>query len=212
MYDRSLAKPPFHSEFPVRLSLWHRLGPALSAALLISWLLVLQEIMSDVLPFFGSLVTLPLWMFTYYLQGLLVGYLARRDPRTRDDSHLQVLGLGVVSAFWSGVVISAIISLVGLAASTLLTAGAAAMTIPLMIPGTILDIFLNLVFTTLGAGIFARRQGQHIGSISCTIGILMVVTYCMVVAIFIVVLAAGGFQFLQPYFQNFHFPSFQIGP
>jgi hypothetical protein len=211
MLDRPLTAPPPEPDLQAGQAFGRRLGPALTAALMISWLLVLQEIMSDLLPFFGSLLTLPAWMFLYYLQGLLVGYLARRDPGARSHSTLHVTGLGIVSAFWSGIVISSVISLLGLGLSTLLTAGAAALTIPLMLPGMLLDFFLNLVLTTLGAWIYAHRSGRHLLGISCSIGLLLTIAYCMLVTVLIAVLAAGGFKFLLPYLQQFHLPSLPIG-
>jgi hypothetical protein len=184
-------------------SLWLRLGPALSAAVILIPLLVVQELVSDLLPFFGSLLTLPLWMFLYYLQGLLVGWFARRDPRTSARSAAGLMGLGALSAFWSGVVFSTVIALTSLALGTLLTVGAALIKIPIVLSGSLIDILLNFLFASLGAWIYARRQGQRLTGVSCLVGLTGLLGYCLVVGALAAVLALGGFNFLLPYVKQY---------
>jgi hypothetical protein len=183
-------------------TLWQRLGPALSAAVCISWVLILQEIMSDLIPFFGSLFTLPIWIFLYYIQGLLTGYFAKRDPNTQNLSIFRKIGMGLISAVWSGVVFSAILAILGLGVSSVLTAGAAIVTLPLTIAGSALDIFLNLFFCGLGVWIYSNRNGKHLIGPSCAIMAMISVGYCLVLTTGAILLATGGYHSLEPIFRN----------
>lgn len=182
---------------------WQRAGPALRAALAMLPLLVLQELVSDLLPVVGSLVSLPVWMFLYYLQGLLVGYWSGKDSRTAGFSAGKMLGQGALSAFWSGVVFSTVISLVSLAVSSLLTLGAALIKIPFVLTGSLLDMLLNLVFCSLGAWVYAQRRGRRLTGVSCLVGMGGLVGYCLVVGALGAVLALGGFQFLGPQLKQY---------
>jgi hypothetical protein len=187
---------------PTPPSFWQRIGPALSAALVVSWVLILQEIVSDFLPLIGSTVLLPIWMFIYYLQGLLVGWFSRQDPRTQDRSPWGIAGLGSISALWTGLVMSGIVSLVSFAVQFVITAGAAVFTLPLTLGGTILDLILNMFFTSLGAWLYAKRNGRQLGQISCLVGISTLMVYCLVLTILIAFGIAGGFSALQPYLKR----------
>jgi hypothetical protein len=152
---------------PASPSFWQRSGPALQAALLVSWILVVQEIIGDVLPVVGNAVFLPLWLAVYYIQGLLVGYFARRSPQTHNLTAAGVARLGLVSALWTSVVFSLIVMAAGIALSSAVTAGAALITLPLIVGGNLLDFVTNVTLTVLGAWLYAWLDRRWLSCASC---------------------------------------------
>jgi hypothetical protein len=163
---------------PASLSLWQRSGPALKAALLVSWVIVMQEVIGDALPVVGNAVFMPLWLEAYYVQGLLVGHFARRSSPTSRLSVAGVTRLGLVSALWTSVVFSLVVMIAGVALSTAMTAGAALVTFPLMLAGGLLDIVLNVSLTTLGAWLYAWVDRRWLRYLSCGVIALCLLVFC----------------------------------
>jgi hypothetical protein len=173
------------TDTPASPSFWQRSGPALKAALLVSWVLVVQEIIGDALPVIGNAIFLPLWLAVYYIQGLLVGYFARRSPETRQLSAAAVARLGLVSALWTSVVFSLIVMITGIVLSSTATAGLALLTLPLIVGGSLLDFVTNVSLTVLGAWLYAWLNQGWLTCVSCgVIAILLLV--------FVTMLAGAG--------------------
>jgi len=164
---------------PASLSFWQRSGPALKAALLVSWVIVMQEIIGDALPVVGNAVFMPLWLGAYYVQGLLVGHFARRNPPTSRLSVAGVTRLGLVSALCTSVVFSLVVMIAGVALSTAMTVGAALVTFPLMLAGGLLDIVLNVSLTTLGAWLYAWLDRRWLSYLSCGVIALCLLVFCV---------------------------------
>jgi len=167
---------------PESPSFWQRGGPALQAALLVSWVLVVQEIIGDVLPVVGNAIFLPLWLAVYYIQGLLVGYFSRRNTNTRMLGAAGVARLGLVSALWTSVVFSLIVMIAGIALSAAATAGAALITLPLIVGGSLLDFVTNVTLTVLGAWLYARLDRRWLSCISCAVIALCAVVFAAMLA------------------------------
>ena len=160
-------------------SFWQRVGPALGAALWVGWVIVVQEVIGDTLPVVGNVIFMPLWLVAYYAQGLLVGRFARRNPLTCRLSVAGVTRLGLVSALWTSVVFSLVVMIAGVALSTALTAGAALVTLPLMLAGGLLDIGLNVTLTTLGAWLYAWLDRRWLRYVSCGVIALCLLVFCV---------------------------------
>ena len=182
---------------PESPSFWQRGGPALQAALLVSWVLVVQEIIGDVLPVVGNAIFLPLWLAVYYIQGLLVGYFARRNTNTRTLGAAGVARLGLVSALWTSVVFSLIVMIAGIALSAAATAGAALITLPLIVGGSLLDFVTNVTLTVLGAWLYAWLDRRWLSCISCAVIALCVVVFAALLAAVGAVVYFWGGSLLQ---------------
>jgi len=193
---------------PASLSFWQRSGPALKAALLVSWVLVVQEIIGDALPVVGNAIFLPLWLALYYIQGLLVGYFSRRNANTRLLGAAGVARLGLVSALWTSVVFSLIVMIAGIALSSAVTAGVALVTLPLIVGGSLLDFVTNVTLTVLGAWLYAWLDRRWLSCVSCgVIAICLLVFGAMLAAAGAAIYFWGGSllqwgsHLLQPFFK-----------
>jgi hypothetical protein len=148
-------------------SWWGNLPPDFRSALIVTLAIFIIGLLSDLVPGLGFLVSIPFSILTYYLQGVLTGRFAKRDPRYAQRKFFL---LGLRSGFWTGVVFSTIFTLIALAIQFTFTLGTALAYIPLILTQSMMDILLNLFFSGLGAWLFQKMGGKRM--ILASIGIV----------------------------------------
>ena len=171
---------------------WAHLSPALRAAITVALVVILLELLSDLLPAVGFILTVPFAIVTYYVQGLLAGRFLKNDPRYPSAGPGLYLGSGAQSAFWSGVVLSSAVTLIDTAILTPLTLGAALAALPLVLGSSLVDIMLNFIFTILGAWLYSRFSGRRLLGISCAVMGLVMLGLCLAAAVLAGGLILGG--------------------
>jgi hypothetical protein len=174
-------------------SWWNHLSPGLKAAIVVGVVIVLLEVLSDVLPVIGFVVTIPIAIITYYIQGILVGRFLKHDLRFPDPQAGIYLRSGLISALWTSVVISTAVALIDAVFLTSLTFGAFLATVPLLLVSSLADLVFNVIFTTLGAWSYSRFASWGLVEISCAILILALSSFCLAVGIFVF----GGIDLLR---------------
>ena len=178
-------------------SWWSKLSPGVKAALAVAGPIVLLEVLSDLLPAVGYLVALPLAIVTYTVQGLLVGWFLKNDPRYASAGPGASLRAAAVSAFWSGVVLSNAVTLIDTLLLTVVTLGGVLVGLPLALVTTLVDIALNFILTLLGAWLYRRFSGRRLLAVSCTVMGLALVGLCLVGAVAAGTLAVSGVGLLR---------------
>jgi hypothetical protein len=171
-------------------SWWSKLSPGVKAALAVALVIVLLEVLSDFLPAVGFIVTLPFALVTYYVQGLLAGRFLKNDPRTPSAGVGLYLRAGALSAFWTAVVISNVVTLIDTVLLTPVTLGAVLAAIPLVLASSLVDMALNFIFTILGTWLYSRFSGRRLAGISCAVMGLVMGCLCLAAAAL-----AGGLIF-----------------
>ena len=79
------------SQFPINttdknISDRDYLRPDLKAAIAVAIFFVGIEFLGDLIPFAGYLITFPVTLVVYYIQGLLTGLFIKRDPKYSSSS------------------------------------------------------------------------------------------------------------------------------
>jgi hypothetical protein len=171
---------------------WTHLSPALRAAITVAVVVILLEILSDMLPAVGFILTLPFAIAVYYVQGLLVGWYLKNDPRYPAAGPGLYLGSGALSAFWTGVVISGGVTLIDTAILTPLTLGAVLAAIPLVLGSSLVDMVLNFFFTILGAWLYRRFNNRGLLGVSCALLGLVMACLCLAGAALAGAIIFGG--------------------
>ena len=144
-----------------------RLRPDLKAAIAVAIFLIGFEILGDLLPFVGYLITFPISLVVYYLQGLMTGLFIKRDPRYLSISPWGYARLGFTSSLWTGVVFSLILTILSYLVTTPATLGFSLMEIPFTLLTILLDLVSNLILTTLTAWLFGVLNHAAFVSVSC---------------------------------------------
>ena len=158
---------------------WDNLSPGLRAAIVVSWMVILLEVLSDVVPVIGFFITIPFAVITYYVQGLMAGRFLRHDPRFPNPGAGLYLRAGLVSAFWTSVVFSTAVTVIDALFLSSVTLGAFLATIPLVLASALVDLLLNLFFTTLAAWLYSRFNGRALAGFSCAILALAFAGLCL---------------------------------
>ncbi|MCL4562433.1 MAG: hypothetical protein M1281_17700 [Chloroflexi bacterium] len=157
--------------------------PDVRAALVVSPVVVILEILSDVIPGIGYVLTVPIAVVTYYVQGVLAGRYLREDPRYANAGAGEYARRGALSAVWTGIVLSNAVTLIDFVILTPLSFGAILIGLPLVLASSLTDMVLNLVFTTLGAWLYGRLGSHRMWGISCILmGIVVIFTFILGVA------------------------------
>jgi hypothetical protein len=182
-------------------SWWQGLAPDWKGALAVTGFLILLGILSDALPGLGFIFGLPFTILLYYIQGVLVGRYARRNPAYRAKNYF---GLGMKSGLWTSLVIGSIFTLITLAIQYTLTLGTAVALVPLVIAQSLFEIFMNVTFSGLGAWLYGLFGGARLiwasaGIIGC--GTLVAVGLALVL---VITLAVLGIQIFKDLFHNLH--------
>ncbi len=176
---------------------WAHLSPALRAAITVALVIILFEVLSDLLPAVGFILTLPFAIVTYYVQGLLAGRFLRNDPRYPSAGPGLYLSSGAQSAFWSGVVLSSAVTLIDTILLAPLTLGAVLAALPLVLGSSLVDIGLNFFFTGLGAWLYSRFSGRRLLGISCAVLGLVMLGLCLAATVLAGALIFGGVDLIR---------------
>jgi hypothetical protein len=145
-----------HSDSTLRQFGTRLMSPALKSALWVSWVVVLLELVSSLLPGIGYIITLPFTLLTYTTQGILTGHFTARNPNFRAASSGDYLRQGALSAVWTSVVFSTGVTLLIELILTPVTAGFSLVALPPVIISSLVDLGLNLALTALFAWVYAR--------------------------------------------------------
>ncbi len=130
------------------------LSPALKAAFCVTPFVVGLELLSSLLPGIGYLLGLPISVVVYFCQGALAAWFLQGDELAIRQTRWNGLRQALVSAIWSGLVISAIVTAASLLVETLVTAGTALVAAPAILTASAVDLGLNLIFCVVGAWVF----------------------------------------------------------
>jgi hypothetical protein len=176
---------------------WEKLSPGLKAALLVGIIVVGLEFVSDILPAIGFIITVPVAIIVYYVQGILAGRYVRRDPRYAPASSGVYLRQGAVSAFWTALVISTAVTVIDMVVLTPLTVGAILVALPVTLVSSLIDVGLNFFFTMLGAWFYSRFSTAGLAGISCTVIAMTMVVLCLAGVVLAGLLVFGGINLIH---------------
>lgn len=154
-----------------------QLGPALKAALWVSWAIAILEIASSSLPVIGYILTLPLAILVYAIQGTLVGRFTSRDGRFAGASPQAYARQGAISALWTSLGISTAITFMVEGVLAPLTLGSSLAGLPAVLAGSLGDVAINLAATSLLAWIYRRLGSRWSISTSCALAGAMVLAF-----------------------------------
>ncbi|MGD0003600.1 MAG: hypothetical protein ABSE06_05155 [Anaerolineaceae bacterium] len=180
-------------------SRWQSLAPDWKAALVVTVFLGLLGFLSDLLPGLGFILSIPFTILVYYIQGVLVGFYARRNLAYHRKKFWL---LGMKSGLWASLVIGSIFTLIALAIQYTLTLGTALFLIPLIIAQSLFEIVMNVTFSGLGAWLYGLIGGARMlwisaGVVGC--GTLLASGLALLLAI---ILAWLGIQIIKDLFHS----------
>jgi hypothetical protein len=150
----------------------HPMSPALKSALWVVWAVIVLELISTLVPGIGFFVTLPISIITYAVQGILTGIFTRQNPNFPDATPGAYVRLGALSAIWTAVVFSTIVTFLVELILTPMTAGFSMVGLPPVLIGSLVDLALNIAITSLFAWIYGRYGIGWAITLSCAMGIL----------------------------------------
>jgi hypothetical protein len=131
--------------------------------------IIVIVMVGDLVPLLGDFATLPIAIIIYYVQGILTAYFIQSDQRYAQRKTWNYLRFGALSAIWTGLILSNLITLVDWVIFAPVFFGVILLELPLTLITAIIDLILNLLFTTLGAWIASRTSGFKLAGISCAI-------------------------------------------
>jgi hypothetical protein len=169
---------------------WNNFNPDVRAALLVSPAIIIFELLSSLLPVLGYLITFPLAIATYLIQGFLVGRWAKTEPGQAPLKPLLYLRLGAISGIWTSVFVSNAVTLITLVVVTPASLGAYLLALPAVLAASLLDILINVGVSALGAWLYAQLGGKWAVTLSCLLGFIGLALSCALVAV-AAALAAG---------------------
>jgi uncharacterized membrane protein YjgN (DUF898 family) len=175
-------------------SWWQNLAADWKGALVVTVFLVVLGMLSDAVPGLGFIFGLPFTILVYYIQGVLVGRYARRNPAYRNKKFFW---LGMKSGLWTSLVIGSIFTLITLAIQYTLTLGAAVALIPLVIAQTVFEIIMNVTFSGLGAWLYGLIGGARLLWVSAGIVGCGTVLAVGLALLLVIVLALAGIQIFK---------------
>jgi hypothetical protein len=155
------------------------LRPDLKAAIAVAIFFIGFEILGDLLPFVGYLITFPLTLVIYYFQGLLTGYFIKRDFRYLSTSSWRYALMGFTSSLWTGIILATILSILSYVVTTPATFGLSLAELPFTLLTTLLDLVLNLIITTLAAWLFGLLNRTAFTGVSCLLLIFLLGSACL---------------------------------
>ncbi|MCX7683383.1 MAG: hypothetical protein N2508_15690 [Anaerolineae bacterium] len=188
---------PFTPQPVTSDSFWQRLSPDVRAAVLTSFVVSGIQALSYIVPGLGFAFSAPFAVIAYYVQGIVAGKLAKSDARYRHFRPGDYARLGAMSAIWTSVVISTVLTLIVFAAQFALSLGNIVVLIPIILINRLTDIFLNVCFSTLGAWLYGRFGGQ--GVLGISVGVLGcgVTLMCLLSISILAILGAVGISIFQ---------------
>ena len=157
----------------------NRLRPDIKAALVVAIFFIGFEIFGDLIPFLGYLITFPLTLIVYYIQGLLTGIFIQRDPKYRSINSWGYARLGFSSGLCTGLILALILSILSYIVTTPATLGFSLAELPFTLVTILLDLVTNLMITTLIAWLFGAFSRSAFMSISCFLLIFSLGSACI---------------------------------
>jgi hypothetical protein len=157
----------------------YRLRPDLKAAITVAIFYIGFEILGDLIPFAGYLITFPVSLVIYYFQGILTGLFIKSDPKYLSKSSWSYAFLGFTSSLWTGVILALILTLLSYLVTTPATLGLSLAELPFTLVTSLLDLVLNLILTTLAAWLFGLLNRATFTGISCLILIFALGSGCL---------------------------------
>jgi hypothetical protein len=176
---------------------WENLKPGLRAAVYIVVVVIALELFSNTIPAIGFLVTIPVAMIVYYLQGILAGSLVSNDSRYTGAGAGTYAFQGLISGFWTGVVLSAIVDIIFFIIATPITLGTILIGFPLILASSGVDIVLNLGFSVLGAWFYYLYHDKGLIGVSCLVLTLVMACLFLIAAIMVVLLFTAGISLIH---------------
>ncbi len=160
---------------------WSSIRPDVRAALLVSPVIILCELVTSLVPVLGYALTLPLALATYLVQGFLAGRFTREDPAFAPARAGECARRGALSGLWTSLLVSNLITLIVLLAAAPLTLGTFLLGLPALIAGSLLDVGLNACLSALGAWLYAVLGGKWAAGLSCLLGLIGLGLTCSLV-------------------------------
>ena len=158
---------------------WDSLRPDLKAAISVAIFFIGFEVLGDLLPFMGYLITFPVTLVIYYLQGLLTGLFIRKDPKYLSTGPWSYARTGFISSIWTGIILSLILSLLSYLVTTPATLGLSLAELPFTLLTSLLDLVLNLIISTFAAWLYGLLNRAAFARISCLILIFVLGSACL---------------------------------
>ncbi|MDR3575180.1 MAG: hypothetical protein P4L50_15075 [Anaerolineaceae bacterium] len=157
-----------------------QLRPDLKAAITVLVFLIGFEILGDLLPFVGYLITFPITLAVYYFQGFLTGVFMTRDARYRSAATWRYAGMGFTSSLWTGIIFAFVLTLFSYLVTTPFSLGLNLAELPFTLLTFLLDLFLNIIFTTLAAWFFGLLNRAAFTGISCLLLVIALGLACVI--------------------------------
>jgi hypothetical protein len=167
-------------------------GPApwLRAGLIAGLALSVLDLISNFMPVIGFVITGPLNLIAYYLQGVLAARYAAADARF---SARRRVSQAAISGLATGVVLAGVFTLISYGILLPATLGGAALALPFSLLNSLGDILFNVGFACLGAWLYGRlAKKQFVVASSALLGCSAVLA-CLVAVSGVVLLGVLGF-------------------
>ena len=165
------------------------LPPWLKAGILAGAVLAVLEVFSNLIPVVGFIITEPLAIITYYLQGVMAARYTLADPRRRPGSRVAQAAL---SGLATGVTLAVAATLVEYVILVPLTLGSALVALPFSIANSLMDIAFNLGFAAIGAWLYGRLGRARFAAASVALLGCSLAALCLVLVGGVALLAALG--------------------
>ncbi len=140
--------------------------PWLRAGILAGLVIAVLELISNLLPGIGFVLTTPLEIIVYYFQGVMVARFIRRDARL---APVRPVPQAALSGLVTSVVISIIFTILTYTILVPVTLGGAFLALPFSILNSLMDIVLNVIFAALGAWMVGRFEKKGFGIASLAV-------------------------------------------
>jgi hypothetical protein len=158
---------------------WDSLPPDLKAAIAVAILFIGFEVLGDLLPFVGYLITFPVSLVIYYIQGVLTGIFIKRDSKYLSTSSWGYARMGFTSSLWTGIILALILTFLSYLVTTPATLGLSLAELPFTLLTSLIDLVLNLIITTLAAWLFGLLNRTVLTGASCLILIFLLGSACL---------------------------------
>jgi hypothetical protein len=158
---------------------WDSLRPDIKAAIAVAIFFIGFEVLGDLLPLVGYLITFPVTLVIYYVQGLLTGIFMKKNPKYLSSGPWGYARMGFTSSIWTGIILALILSLLSYLVTTPATLGLSLAELPFTLLTSLLDLVLNLIITTLAAWLYRLLNRAAFVRISCLILIFVLGSACL---------------------------------
>lgn len=155
--------------------------PAIKSAICVTPFVIGLEALSSLIPGIGYILGLPVSIVVYFCQGALAVWFWQNQNREFPQTLWSGIRQGLVSALWSGLVISTVVTVGSLLVETLVTAGTVLVGVPAILASSLVDIGLNLIFSVMGAWVYTSTGKTGLMRGSCILfslgagGILLII-------------------------------------